>query len=100
MKQDQTSADYYEGLAFSRLITYSFNRDGHAKNLPGVNLTDKRGSLIATSSVVSQLAATDSSSQELSARYIAGADAQGILGAKAQMSEADFAAMIQKNFGV
>jgi NAD(P)-dependent dehydrogenase (short-subunit alcohol dehydrogenase family) len=42
-------------------------------------------------------AATDGSSQ---LRYIAGEDAQRILGAKAQLSEADFAAMIKQNFGV
>ncbi|MDQ2794325.1 MAG: SDR family oxidoreductase [Bacteroidota bacterium] len=42
-------------------------------------------------------AATDGSSQ---LRYIAGDDAKSILGAKAQMSEADFAAMIKQNFGV
>ena len=41
-------------------------------------------------------AATDGTSQ---LRYIAGDDAKSLLGAKAQMSEADFAAMIQKNFG-
>lgn len=46
---------------------------------------------------VRYFAATDGTTQ---LRYIAGADAQGILGAKAQMSEADFAAMIQRNFGV
>ncbi|QKG52006.1 SDR family oxidoreductase [Hymenobacter sp. BRD67] len=42
-------------------------------------------------------AATDGKSQ---LRYIAGADAQGLLGAKAQMAEADFMRMIQQNFGV
>lgn len=43
------------------------------------------------------MAATDGTSQ---LRYIAGADAEGILATKARLSEADFAAMIQKNFGV
>ncbi|WP_310392297.1 SDR family oxidoreductase [Hymenobacter sp.] len=42
-------------------------------------------------------AATDGTAQ---LRYIAGDDAKGILSAKSQMSEADFAAMIQKNFGM
>ena len=42
-------------------------------------------------------AATDGSAQ---LRYIAGDDAKAILGAKSQMSEADFAAMIQQNFGL
>ena len=41
-------------------------------------------------------AATDGSSQ---LRYIAGADAQGLLATKAQMPEADFMQMIQKSFG-
>ncbi|GAB3726335.1 SDR family oxidoreductase [Hymenobacter agri] len=42
-------------------------------------------------------AATDGTTQ---LRYIAGDDAKAILGTKAQLSKADFAAMIQKNFGV
>lgn len=42
-------------------------------------------------------AATDGTTQ---LRYIAGDDAKAILGTKAQLSEADFATMIQKNFGV
>jgi NAD(P)-dependent dehydrogenase (short-subunit alcohol dehydrogenase family) len=41
-------------------------------------------------------AATDGTAQ---LRYIAGADAQSILEAKAKMSEGDFMQMIQKNFG-
>jgi NAD(P)-dependent dehydrogenase (short-subunit alcohol dehydrogenase family) len=41
-------------------------------------------------------AATDGSSQ---LRYIAGADAQGLLATKGQMAEADFMQMIQKSFG-
>jgi NAD(P)-dependent dehydrogenase (short-subunit alcohol dehydrogenase family) len=41
-------------------------------------------------------AATDGSSQ---LRYIAGADAQGLLATKAQTPEADFMQMIQKSFG-
>lgn len=42
-------------------------------------------------------AATDGTAQ---LRYIAGADAQGILATKAKLGEADFAKMIQTNFGV
>jgi len=42
-------------------------------------------------------AATDGATQ---LRYIAGADAEGILAAKAQMSESEFQTMIQKNFGL
>lgn len=42
-------------------------------------------------------AATDGTSQ---LRYIAGEDAKSILGAKAQMPEADFMAMIKQSFGV
>ena len=42
-------------------------------------------------------AATDGTSQ---LRYIAGEDAKNILGAKAQMPEADFMAMIKQSFGV
>ncbi len=60
---------------------------------------NERGGTASTAEQIADViytAATDSTSQ---LRYIAGADAQGILGAKAQMSEADFAAMIQKNFG-
>lgn len=42
-------------------------------------------------------AATDGSTQ---LRYLAGADAQALLATKAQLSEAEFAAMIQQRFGV
>ena len=42
-------------------------------------------------------AATAGSSQ---LRYIAGENAKVILGAKANMSEADFASIIQQRFGV
>ena len=61
---------------------------------------NERGGAASTPEQIAEVlytAATDGTSQ---LRYIAGADAQGILGAKSQMSEANFAAMIQKSFGV
>ena len=60
----------------------------------------ERGGAASTPEQIAEViftAATDGTSQ---LRYIAGDDAKAILGAKAQMSEADFAAMIQNNFGV
>ncbi len=59
-----------------------------------------RGGAASTPEQIAEViytAATDGSAQ---LRYIAGEDAQRILGAKAQLSEADFAAMIQQSFGV
>ena len=61
---------------------------------------NERGGAASTPEQIAEViytAATDGTAQ---LRYIAGADAQGILAAKTQMSEADFAQMIQKNFGV
>ena len=60
----------------------------------------ERGGAASTPEQIAEIifgAATDGTSQ---LRYIAGDDAKAILGAKARMSEADFAAMIQQNFGV
>lgn len=59
-----------------------------------------RGNTFSTPEQIAEVlftAATDGSAQ---LRYVAGDDAKSILGAKAQMSEADFAAMIKQNFGV
>lgn len=61
---------------------------------------NERGGAASTPEQIADVifaAATDGTAQ---LRYIAGADAQGILAAKAQMSEGQFAEMIQKNFGV
>ncbi len=60
----------------------------------------ERGGAASTPEQIAEViytAATDGSSQ---LRYIAGADAQGLLSTKAQLPEADFQAMIQKSFGV
>ena len=59
-----------------------------------------RGGAASTPEQIAEViyqAATDGTTQ---LRYIAGEDAQRLLGAKSQLSEADFAAMIQQNFGV
>ena len=61
---------------------------------------NERGGAASTPEQIAEVlftAATDGTGQ---LRYIAGDDAKGILGAKNQMSEADFAAMIRNNFGV
>ena len=59
-----------------------------------------RGGAASTPEQIAEViytAATDGTSQ---LRYIAGTDAHGLLTAKAGMSEADFATMIQGSFGV
>lgn len=73
----------YAGQVRSVLAT--FNERGGAASSP-----EQTAEVLFT-------AATDDTSQ---LRYIAGDGAKGILGAKAQMSEADFAARIQKDFGL
>ena len=47
-----------------------------------------------------QIAEVISAAATSQPRYIAGNGAKGLLGAKAQISKADFAAMIQGSFGV
>lgn len=59
---------------------------------------NERGGAASTPEQIAQViytAATDGTAQ---LRYIAGADAEGILAAKAKMPEGDFLAMIQSNF--
>ncbi|MBF9224311.1 SDR family oxidoreductase [Hymenobacter ruricola] len=61
---------------------------------------NERGGAASSPELIAEVifgAATDGTSQ---LRYIAGEDAKSLLGAKSQMSEADFMAMIQKSFGV
>ena len=77
--------------------------DEHNPYIPQVRSVLKafseRGGAASTPEQIAEViftAATDGTTQ---LRYVAGADAQGLLAAKAQMSEADFATMIQKNFG-
>lgn len=65
-----------------------------------LNAFNERGGAASTPEQIAEVIFTAATAGTAQLRYIAGADAQGILATKAQMSEGDFAAMIQKNFGV
>ena len=91
----------FAGRSLKMTANPAADADLHAGQARSVRAAfGERGGTFSTPEQIAEVtypAAIDGTSQ---LRNIAGEDARGILSAKARMSEADFATMIQKNSGV